>query len=220
MSFITDLIPHAQKVGTEFNILPSLILAQACLESDYGKSGLAVQGLNLFGIKGSFNGQNIPMHTNEYINDKWIKVVASFRKYPSWYESLKDLADLYHAGVSWDRNKYKNIIGEKDINKACRYVHADGYATDPNYPSKLLNIVNQYKLTQFDNKPVTPAPVQPKPASNHSGYTGVSVVDYLKSVGIDSGFGNRSKLAASKGIRAYQGTPAQNSQLLKVLRGF
>ncbi len=64
-------------------------------------------------------------------------------------------------------------------------------------------------------KPVTPSKPKPKP----SGYTGNSVVDYLKSIKADSSFGNRKKLAAKHGIKNYRGTAAQNTQLLKKLRG-
>lgn len=61
--------------------------------------------------------------------------------------------------------------------------------------------------------------VKPKPAVKKGNQTTTSVVDYLKSIGADSSFSNRSKLAAKHGIKSYRGTAAQNSQLLKKLRG-
>ncbi|WP_411955792.1 glucosaminidase domain-containing protein [Cytobacillus oceanisediminis] len=160
MSFINEILPHAKKVGKEFNILVSLILAQAIHESNWGKSGLATKGFNLFGIKGTYNGQFVTMKTWEVYNGKSVYVDANFRKYPSWYESLKDLANLYQKGVSWDRNKYKKVIGEKDYKAAAKAVQAAGYATDPDYATKLIKTIESNKLTQYDSveeKTVKPA---------------------------------------------------------------
>jgi flagellum-specific peptidoglycan hydrolase FlgJ len=213
MSFITDLAPHAQKVGAKYNILPSLIMAQACLESNYGQSGLAVKGKNLFGIKGSYEGQSVSMETTEYKNGQAYKTTAKFRKYPSWFESLEDLCLLYCNGVSWDRGKYHSIIGEKHYEEAAKEVQAAGYATDPHYADKLVQVIVRNRLNQYDIQ--TPA-AKPKKDT----YTGLSLVDYLKSIHVDSSFSNRQKLAVSKGIYGYTGTAEQNSKLLKLLRGF
>jgi flagellum-specific peptidoglycan hydrolase FlgJ len=154
MSFITDLVPHAQRIFKEDKILPSLIIAQACLESKFGQSGLAANGKNLFGIKGAFNGDSVTMRTAEYtdLKEKYY-INAAFRKYPSWYESLKDLANLYKNGVSWDKNKYAKIIGEKNAVMACHKVQDSGYCTDPNYAEKLMKIIEENELTKYDKLP-------------------------------------------------------------------
>lgn len=160
MNFINEIAPHAQRVYKQFTILASFIIAQAIHESNWGKSGLAVNGKNLFGVKGSYNGQSITMKTWEVYNGKNVMVDAAFRKYPSWYESLEDLAKLYLNGVSWDRNKYKAVVGESDYKKVCRAVQSAGYATDPEYANKLIRTIEAYNLTQYDvveeeTKPVT-----------------------------------------------------------------
>jgi flagellum-specific peptidoglycan hydrolase FlgJ len=150
MDFIKELVPHAQRIQEKYHILPSLIIAQACLESNFGKSGLAQKGKNLFGIKGSYNGQSVTMRTHEYERGKKVWVDAAFRKYPSWYDSLEDLSKLYINGVSWDQNKYKLIIGETNYIMACKKVQECGYCTDPNYAAKLIQIIEKYNLTQYD----------------------------------------------------------------------
>ena len=141
LSFINEILPHAKKAGKESNILVSLILAQAIHESNWGKSGLAQKGKNLFGIKGTYNGQSVTMKTWEVYNGKSVYVDAKYRKYPSWYESLKDLTALYENGVSWDRNKYKKVIGENNYKTAAKAVQVAGYATDPNYATKLIRTI-------------------------------------------------------------------------------
>jgi flagellum-specific peptidoglycan hydrolase FlgJ len=150
LDFIKSLVPHAQRIQEKYKILASLIIAQACLESNFGRSGLAQNGKNLFGIKGSYNGQSVTMRTHEYQRGKKIWIDASFRKYPSWYESLEDLAKLYINGVSWDKNKYRSIIGETNYVMACKKVQESGYCTDPNYAAKLINIIEKYDLTKYD----------------------------------------------------------------------
>jgi len=157
-TFIKEIAAAAQSVGEKYNVLPSVIIAQACLESANGESGLAKKGHNLFGVKGSYKGQSIEMDTREYIKGKWLTVKAKFKKYPSWKESITDLCELYKNGVSWDRNHYKAVIGEKDYKKACQAIQKAGYATDPNYAKKLISIIEEEKLTKYDvNKPQTNA---------------------------------------------------------------
>jgi flagellum-specific peptidoglycan hydrolase FlgJ len=150
MDFIKAIAPHAQRIQEKYKILASLVIAQACLESNFGKSGLAQKGKNFFGIKGSYKGQSVTMRTHEYERGKKVLIDAPFRKYPSWYESFEDLARLYHNGVSWDRNKYKPIIGETNYILACQKVQECGYCTDPNYAAKLIKIIEKYKLYKYD----------------------------------------------------------------------
>jgi flagellum-specific peptidoglycan hydrolase FlgJ len=163
-NFIQEIAPFAQRIQEKYKILASLVIAQACLESDFGRSGLAQKAKNLFGIKGSYNGQSVTMRTHEYERGKKVWIDASFRKYPSWHESLEDLARLYQNGVSWDKNKYRPIIGETNYIMACKKVQECGYCTDPNYAAKLINIIEKYNLTQYD-KVGNKKPVKVKAAS-------------------------------------------------------
>ncbi|NEY99230.1 glycoside hydrolase family 73 protein [Bacillus shackletonii] len=179
MSFISEIAPHAQRIHKEYGILASLVIAQAILESNWGKSGLAVNGKNLFGIKGAYNGQSVTMLTTEYKDGKPYKVNAAFRKYPSWYESLCDLANLYKNGVSWDRNKYKNIIGETDYKKAAKYVQADKYATDPKYAEKLISTIESNNLTQYDCGIVS-ASSKPSNQKNEKMINGIKVLGQIQ----------------------------------------
>lgn len=150
-SFIKDIAPHAVRIQKEHNILASIIMGQACLESNFGKSGLATKGKNLFGIKGTYNGQSVTMRTAEQNSKGQVYYVdAAFRKYPSWYESMEDHADLFLNGVSWNRNLYRAVIGERDYKKAARAIQDAGYATDVNYANKVINVIEQYNLNAYD----------------------------------------------------------------------
>lgn len=145
--FIKKLAPGAQKVYKKYNVLASLVIAQGCLESGFGTSGLSKQAYNLFGVKGTYNGKYVLMWTKE--QDKHgneTRVQARFRKYPSYAESLADLGSLYTR-----LSRYKAVVGEKDYQKATAAVAKGGYATDIHYATKLNSIIFTYKLTQYDN---------------------------------------------------------------------
>lgn len=138
-----DVIEDAKKS----NILPSLTIAQAILESNNGNSGLAVNGKALFGIKAtaSWKGKVYVSKTNEVYNGVTSTITAGFRAYNSWAESIQD-----HSSLFTSLSRYKNLIGEKDYKQACRKVKDDGYATDPDYTSKLINIIEKNNLQAFD----------------------------------------------------------------------
>ena len=129
-------------------ILASLTAAQALLESSSGSSKLAqAPNHNLFGIKGNYNGQSVCMNTKEYVQGRYVTVKAYFKKYPSWYESIRDHSDMFNRLA-----RYKNLRGEKDYKTACKNVQLDGYATAPNYAASLINVIEKFKLYQWDSE--------------------------------------------------------------------
>ncbi|MBC1606122.1 GW domain-containing glycosaminoglycan-binding protein [Listeria rocourtiae] len=148
--FIELLAGHAQQIQEKEGILTSITLAQAILESDWGNSGLATEGRNLFGIKGKYQNDSVMMPTKEYENDKWVTVDAAFRKYPTWYESLDDHANLFLKGTSWDKDKYREVVEAKDHRTAANALQKSGYATDPDYANKLIELIEQRNLQAYD----------------------------------------------------------------------
>lgn len=160
--FLNKLKPYVITDMKNSGILASLTAAQALIESRYGNSALAVQCNNLFGIKGTYNGQSKKFKTTEYYNNVRTEVMADFRKYPSWQESIADHSDLFNRLA-----RYKNLRGCTDYARACKYVKDDGYATAPDYTQTLMNTINTYKLYLWDGEvtgkivPMKPAPSLP-----------------------------------------------------------
>ncbi|MBC1458829.1 glucosaminidase domain-containing protein [Listeria newyorkensis] len=148
--FIELLAGHAQQIQEKDGILTSITLAQAILESDWGNSGLATDGRNLFGIKGRYQNDSVTMPTQEYENDTWVTVDAAFRKYPTWFESLDDHASLFLKGTSWDKDKYREVVQAKDHRTAANALQKSGYATDPGYAAKLIDLIEQRNLQAYD----------------------------------------------------------------------
>ncbi|MDS9999492.1 GW domain-containing glycosaminoglycan-binding protein [Listeria cossartiae subsp. cayugensis] len=149
-AFIDKIAPAAQASQEKYHLLSSITLAQAILESGWGKSGLATKGYNLFGIKGKYNGQSVIMTTSEYVNGEWIRIDAEFRKYPSWNESVTDHTLLLVNGTSWNKNLYKKVVDATDYKVAAMELQKAGYATSPTYGASLIQVIENYDLAKYD----------------------------------------------------------------------
>lgn len=146
--FIRKIKDDVVKDAKISRILPSLTIAQAILESNNGNSGLAVKGKALFGIKAtnSWKGKVYVSDTKEVYSGVQYTVKASFRAYNNWAESIAD-----HTKLLTSSKRYSNIIGEKNYIQACKKIQQDGYATDPYYASKLINIIEANQLFNYDD---------------------------------------------------------------------
>lgn len=149
LPFIEHIKDGAIKGWKTNKVLPSISIAQGILESATGQSELAVNANNLFGIKGEYNGESYSVITWEHIDGEDIIVTDDFRKYPSWNESVEDHSKFF-TSTPWRADNYAKIVGETDYKVVAQELSNAGYATDPNYPSKLIDIIEQYNLTQYD----------------------------------------------------------------------
>lgn len=150
--FIAKVAPLVQANSRIVDILASLTIAQAILESGNGNSALTTEGNALFGIKvtSSWRGKVWTGRTVEYNDGTSTVVTAGFRAYDSWEESIED-----HSALLLNNSRYSKVIGEKDYRKACQYIAQAGYATDPNYAQKLISLIETNNLTQYDEPDYT-----------------------------------------------------------------
>jgi hypothetical protein len=111
--------------------LRRLTLAQAALESGYGKSTLASKYNNYFGIKGKGPAGSVKMWTNEDWGGKRHKILANFRAYHNAEESFKDHLKLLH------QPRYSRVLAAASFDEAAMEVKRAGYATDYNYTNLL-----------------------------------------------------------------------------------
>ncbi|MDT2011816.1 N-acetylmuramoyl-L-alanine amidase [Carnobacterium divergens] len=158
-SFIEEISGAASNLANSNDLYSSVMIAQAILESKYGTSELGSSPVhNLFGIKGTYNGQYVMKDTLEVINGETVTVNAQFRKYPSYTESLQDYVNKLKLGPgsengsSWSPNYYSgawksNTQSYKDATKFL----TGKYASDLNYNTKLDSLIQTYQLTRFDN---------------------------------------------------------------------
>jgi hypothetical protein len=144
--FINEILPGAKEGYKKYNLLPSLTIAQAILESGWGESTLSIKANNLFGIKAKNQDKKIEFETTEYINGKKIKIMANFKAYETFKDSILD----HTIFLSTDR--YEKVRKANDYVEGAKALYICGYATDPNYPSKLINIIKKYELYKYDEK--------------------------------------------------------------------
>ncbi|KRK24249.1 mannosyl-glycoprotein endo-beta-N-acetylglucosamidase [Apilactobacillus kunkeei DSM 12361 = ATCC 700308] len=153
--------PAVQVWNKQHVVLPSVVVAQAIQESNWGQSELYKKAYNIFGVKGTYKGQSIQYYTDEYVSNdtpvgKGVKVVregdkkkisipATFRKYPSVYDAVEN-----HSTVTaLNFIKQKNVMSYEE---QAKMLQKNGYATDPNYAKNLIALIKQYNLSKYDDQ--------------------------------------------------------------------
>lgn len=173
-AFITEIATYAQPIAQANDLYASVMIAQAVVESGWGSSALSqAPYYNLFGIKGSYQGQTVYMDTLEFLNNQWVNKKEPFRQYPSFAESFNDNAYVlrntsfgngyYYAGT-WKSNTRSYTDATSCL--------TGRYATDPGYASKLNNIITTYGLTQYDTPASGNAGGGATTGGNNTGSTG------------------------------------------------
>lgn len=213
--FIKTIAPLAQKEYTTRTkkLLPSVCIAQACLESGYGTSQLMLKGNAFFGIKcgSTWKGKVYNSRTKEcYDGVRYVTINDCFRAYNSVEESVADYYNLICNSA-----RYAKAVNEKDYRKCIQAIKNGGYATSPTYVENVCKIIETYNLTQYDvvDTKTTNDKYFPRYYGNSC-----SIADALKSVNVNNSFSYRKQIAITNGITNYRGTAEQNLKLLKLLK--
>jgi flagellum-specific peptidoglycan hydrolase FlgJ len=147
--FIKSISEEMVNVCKDTHLFPSVMIAQACLESNNGASVLSAKHHNYFGMKpgSSWHGPIIVMPTTEYVRGKRIDVNQPFRVYDTLEACFAD-----HIKLLETVSVYKNagLFGCVTPEEQCQALLKAGYATDPHYAALLITIINQYNLKEFD----------------------------------------------------------------------
>ena len=145
--FVATMLPLAKEAAARIGVDPVMLVAQAALETGWGKSIMRSQdgssSHNLFGIKamGSWKGAEARAITSEFRDGKMVKETADFRSYDSYADSFHDLVSLLQ-----NNNRYKEVINSADKpEQFVKELQKAGYATDPDYASKISQIAKQMK---------------------------------------------------------------------------
>ena len=141
-------------------ILASVTAAQSILESGYGKSELALNALNLGGMKAELSGNTWPSRWDGKIYTKdtaeqepdgtYITIKADFRAYPSVAAYLADHSAYLTGAKDGEKLRYAGIVGCKDYRKSFQILKDGGYATSLDYVDKLCAVVEKWDLTRYD----------------------------------------------------------------------
>ncbi|MFT8544938.1 MAG: LysM peptidoglycan-binding domain-containing protein [Leuconostoc falkenbergense] len=149
-AWLNTAVTDAKAATAGTGVLASITVAQAILESGWGQSALASAPYhNLFGIKRGtgWQGTIVNMKTSEYVNGKWVTVLAPFRSYNSQMASFQDHTTFLLSNSRYAAN---GVINAKNYVAMANGLQAAGYATAPTYASTLINLVKRYNLQTLD----------------------------------------------------------------------
>jgi len=162
--FLNKVSEIAVRLYPETGILPSVVIAQCCLETGFGlgtDSTLLVKVNNLLGMKADlinstwasytvWDGKMITKKTPEYVNGKLIYKYDVFRAYRDYENCIRDYERFLLHVRSGATYKYRAVIGMNDPEQVITAISRGGYATDPAYITKVMKLIREYNLTQYD----------------------------------------------------------------------
>lgn len=172
--FIKTIAPAAQKACKRYGYLPSVLIAQACLENGYGipsywdnqEIKYLLQYNNMVGQKAEllnsswydksvWPGKSFNKSTPEVYAGQYVIIKDNFRIFDNIQQSFCDfILFLLHAsnyGYNCKPKYGREIINIKDYSNLIKEVSNRGYSTDPNYAKSIIKIINKHNLTQYDN---------------------------------------------------------------------
>lgn len=147
--FIAKIAPIAEEIQSKYKIPASVLIAMACLESNYGRSSLSRSANNYFGIKAdsSWSGD----YCNSETSDLGVYHYQRFRVYGDLEESCKDYAKFLTT-----KDRYANAFKYSDDPiKFCKTILRDGYCPTCDYLENIEIIRNRYSLDKYDQELVT-----------------------------------------------------------------
>jgi hypothetical protein len=148
-AFIERIGAAARESQRAMGVPASVTIAQAILESNWGRSRLAREGKNLFGIKalnGPGSAGTISLPTWEHLDGRDVVVEQPFKAYASVDDSIKDHGEFFRRN-----RRYRAALAvAADARAFARAIHEAGYATDPAYPGKLIGLMDRFDLYRYD----------------------------------------------------------------------
>lgn len=153
--FVETLLPMAEKVAAQLGVDPKVLLAQAALETGWGKhmvrSADGSNSNNLFNIKAGtrWRGDTAAANTLEFKGGVMMKEVAKFRSYDSYEDSFKDYVQFLKNSPRYA----KAVEAAADPHKYLNLLQKAGYATDPRYAEKISSIYDNNLLNSTKNSP-------------------------------------------------------------------
>lgn len=195
--FLAEVAPWAQATQRVYRVPASVTLAQAILESAWGESELATKANALFGIKAPtvpspHQSGTYTKATWEHVDGRDVTVTATFRAYRSWRESVLD------HGLFLTGPRYAAAFKTSTPDEFARAIWAAGYATDPNYPTKLAKLMDTWGLRDYNDTEET--------AMAYTFHTQYDSPNH-------GGFGRQITLPAKRAVLHWWGNPSgQNPQ--------
>lgn len=147
--FVNRVWPSAVEAANSLGVPPHFLVAQAALESNWGKSEIrqadGTSSFNVFGVKAGrgWQGKSVEVQTTEYVDGEAQTTREKFRVYGSYAEAFQDYVNLLRGS-----SRFSTVLGQQDGTQFARSLQQSGYATDPRYADKLARIIGGTTLRQ------------------------------------------------------------------------
>lgn len=153
LAYANKYAPLAQQEMKRYAIPASITLGQAILESQYGQSELALQANNHFGIK--IDAEWVDTERHCMLSNEWMKDIGRMRPVLSCFKRYQSVSDCYdnHSQFLVKKNWYRPLfkLSKTDYHNWAKGLQSAGYATDPTYAQKLIDIIEKYDLAAYDS---------------------------------------------------------------------
>ncbi|MDY3042510.1 glucosaminidase domain-containing protein [Streptococcus pluranimalium] len=150
--FIEKIAPDVQELSTYYGIRPSVLIAQAAYDSNFGQNLLAVKYNNLFAIPAKPGEDSIRLSNMERNEGNISEVERDYAIYPSWNHAL----EIYLAGLKdgslANKNLYKILATASSISVAAQAFYRYDYTQDDDYANQLERIIKEYDLEKYDKQ--------------------------------------------------------------------
>jgi len=146
--FISRMVAALANVESDGKLLNSVTIAQAAIESNWGRSALSAKYNNYFGVKAgsSWRGKTVNFKTGEVFDGKNVVISSNFRVYDSLEESITDRNALLHI------KRYKRVLEATTPEAQVKAIKDCGYCTSQHYVDSLMTTIRANNLTQYDEK--------------------------------------------------------------------
>lgn len=132
-------------------LFTSVVIAQACLETAYGKSEIMMKANAIFGIKAfeNWKGKTYSAKTREVYEGNPVTITDKFRAYNSIEESVSDYFNLICKS-----ERYRKALVSESPKECIEAIKNGGYATDPDYVKLVMNIITNYDLNRYNSRQI------------------------------------------------------------------
>ncbi len=141
-----DIKPQAEAYG----IRPSLLIGQALLESQNGTSLLSHKYRNLFALQARTGQESVLLVTSHPLVNAEANSKVRFARYKDWQTSIEDYLRRLKSGQVWDKELYRKLATQKGYKEPAKTLGEYIYPYDSNYSNKLIKIIEDQELTQYD----------------------------------------------------------------------
>ncbi len=146
-AFIARMLFAIAEIDDMGGFLPSVLIAQAAIESNWGRSTLSAKYNNFFGIKAgkSWKGRTVNMKTGEVFDGRNVTISSDFRVYDSLADSIRDRNRLLRTA------RYKTVEPAATPRAQAQAIKDSGYCTATNYVESIMATIGANNLTQYDH---------------------------------------------------------------------